>query len=396
MFVLDDITLIVGIAVLLLAIIVPFVNVLVVRLKGGQADCGDEDGDDDAVEMTDNGAEKQLPGISVVVTVEEDGEELRDNLPLWLGQEYAGEFQVIVVVCSNDELTENTLNKYSSDKHLYTTFIPGSSRYMSRRKLAITVGVKAAKYDWVLFTDVDCKPDTDRCLQTMAGNCSQTTDLVVGYSGFDEEYLKSRRFDHVYDLYRQLAAAQRGKAWGYCGNILLFRKKMFIDGKGFDGNLKYIRGEYDFIINKFSTAENTIVELSPKASVTEDDPTDKIWHNKNLFYMSTRKQLTGTRHCRLFFNTTMWAMWIVYIASVAAVVFSVLTERWILTAAAGVALVLTLVLRAVVLSKSISRYLDGMSLIRMLWLEAMIPMRKLARIIRYKRADKYDFISHKI
>ena len=267
---------------------------------------------------------------------------------------------------------------------------------MSRRKLAITVGVKAAKYDWVLLTDVDCKPDTDRCLQTMAGNCSQTTDLVAGYSGFDEEYLKSRRFDHVYDLYRQLAAAQRGKAWGYCGNILLFRKKMFIDGKGFDGNLKYIRGEYDFIINKFSTAENTIVELSPKASVTEDDPTDKIWHNKNLFYMSTRKQLTGTRHCRLFFNTTMWAMWIVYIASVAAVVFSVLTERWILTATAGVALVLTLVLRAVVLSKSIRRYLDGMSLVRMLWLEAMIPMRKLARIIRYKRADKYDFISHKI
>ena len=112
--------------------------------------------------------------------------------------------------------------------------------------------------------------------------------------------------------------------------------------------------------------------------------------------MSTRKQLTGTRHCRLFFNTTMWAMWIVYIASVAAVVFSVLTERWILTATAGVALVLTLVLRAVVLSKSIRRYLDGMSLVRMLWLEAMIPMRKLARIIRYKRADKYDFISHKI
>ena len=48
MFVFDDITLIVGIAVLLLAIIVPFVNVLVVRLKGGPADCGDEDGDDDA------------------------------------------------------------------------------------------------------------------------------------------------------------------------------------------------------------------------------------------------------------------------------------------------------------------------------------------------------------
>ena len=79
MFVLDDITLIVGIAVLLLAIIVPFVNVLVVRLKGGQAHCGDEDGDDDTVEMADNGAEKQLPGISVVVTVEEDGEELRDR-----------------------------------------------------------------------------------------------------------------------------------------------------------------------------------------------------------------------------------------------------------------------------------------------------------------------------
>lgn len=392
MFVIDNITIIVSGILVLLAIIVPFINVLVLRLKEdknssvkGQADVGGDTG----------GTEKK-PGISVVIAVDDEGDCLKNNLPSWLEQEYDGDYQIIVVVCANDELIENTLKKYSSDKHLYTTFIPASSRYMSRRKLAITIGTKAAKHDWILLTDVDTKPVGKGCLQKISSNCSTDTDIVLGYSSLDSDYKSVRRFDYTYDLYRQLAKAERGKAWGYCGNLLLFRKTMFINGKGFDGNLKYIRGEYDYIVNKFSTQGNTVVDMSDEAALVQDEPTEKSWRNKNLYYMSTRKRLKGAKTARLFYNTTMWLMWLEYLLIDASLLFSILTDRWIITIAAAASFVVTLMLRAIVMKRSIRRYLDDMSYIKMLWFEAMMPLRKLSRMIKYGMADKYDFICHKI
>lgn len=396
MLVIDDITIIVGVAVLVVAVAFPFVNVMLQKVRDVQ---DWRVADDDAAEEPDAGAVAHsgaLPGLSVVITADDDGEALKKNLPLWLSQDYDGEYQVIVVVSANDDITENTLKKYSADKHLYTTFIPASSRYMSRRKLAITVGVKAARYGWVMLTDADCAPDTKRCLQALAEKCADGVDIVMGYSGFADDYDTVRCFDHAYVLYRQLAKAERGRAWGYNGNALLFKKEMFINGKGFDGNLKYIRGEYDFIVNKYSDGMNTAVATSPAARVTEDDLTDKGWRNKNLFYMSTRKSLERTVGPRVMFNATMWAMWIAYLSVAAAAVFSVLTQRWVLTGVAAVSLVVTLALRALVLRRSLRQFLEDVSAVKMLWFEATMPFRNFVRIIRFKTTDRYDFISHKI
>lgn len=391
MFLIDDITVAVAAAVMAVALISPFLNVLMSRLK----DDAGTDGADGTAEGQGGGREP-LPGISVVVTVDDEGEQLKENLPSLLRQDYPGEYQVIVVVSGNDELTENTLKSNASNPRLYTTFIPDSSRYMSRRKLAITVGIKAAKHEWVMLTDVDCRPDSDKWLATMARRCSATTDLVAGYSSLDNDSKASRRFDHAYNLYRQLAGAQRGAAWAYCGSNLMFRKQLFISRKGFEGNLKYIRGEYDFIVNKYSDGMNTAVELSPDARVTETGLTDKGWKSKNMFYMATRKRLDGTAVHRLAFNATMWMMTLAYAVCIAAIVFSALTARYVLTAAAAVALILTVVLRCVVLARSLKPWLDDMSWLKLWWLELTLPVRNMARMMKYRMADKYDFISHKI
>lgn len=385
MFVFDDITIILSGAVLLIAFAAPFINVILSRVKQDEAE-------DSAEETPANGK----PGISVVITVGDESEELRDNLPAWLGQEYGGEFQVIVVVSGNDETVENVLKTYASDARLYTTFIPTSSRYMSRRKLALTLGVKAAKYDWILFTDVDCRPDGNGWLGKMAEKCADGTDIVLGYSNFADDDNSVRRFDQAYCLCRQLSDAQNGRTWGYFGNNMMFRKRMFLDGKGFDGNLKYIRGEYDFLVNKFADPANVAVQTDGTAWITQQEMTKKGWKNKCLFYMSTRKRLSSTTLPRLKFNATMWAMAVSYLLCVAAVAFSVVCQMWILTVAAGVALVLTSVLRAMMLKRSLGVFLPDMSAAAMLWHEITLPLRNLVRLLRYRFTDKYDFICHKI
>ena len=73
-------------------------------------------------------------------------------------------------------------NKYP---HLYHTFTPDSARYISHKKLALTVGIKASKYDWLVMTETNCKPVSKDWLKLIARNFTNETDIILGYSGYE-------------------------------------------------------------------------------------------------------------------------------------------------------------------------------------------------------------------
>lgn len=405
MFVIDEITIIIGIATLVVALISPLVNVLLIRLKTGEdkSNNGMTNVSGVSSNLIDVTSETMIsdihvksPGICIVVTVDDEIEDLRANLPEWLQQDYAGEFQVIVVMTGNSENIENILKQSSGNSRLYTTFIPASSRYMSRRKLAITVGIKAAKYDWILLTDVDCRPCSRLWLQSMSKYCSESTDIVLGYTKMDVENKGDRIFDYTYLLYRQLSSAQRGNAWAVFGSNMLLRKETFIHGKGFDGNLKFLRGEYDFLLNKFSTPTNTSVAIDNDACIVENVLTDKAWRNKNLYFLSTINHLRGVALPKFFAGITILFMILANIVFIASMVYSAVEGKYILTIISAVALILSWTLRVVILSNTLKKWVPEISLFKMFWYEQTIPFRKIKRYINYKLTDKYDFITHKI
>ena len=89
--------------------------------------------------------------VSVIVVADNNAEDLRANLDSLLSQDYEPGYEVIVVVDKDEDGTGDFLKAYGKRPNLYTTFVPDSSRYMSRRKLAITLGVKAAKNELILL-----------------------------------------------------------------------------------------------------------------------------------------------------------------------------------------------------------------------------------------------------
>ncbi len=407
MFVFDEVSLTIGIAVLVVALLSPLINVLMLKLRREDDDTdsvvADNTSASDSSKLTDKdpvavgeNVSIRRPGISIVVTVDDEIEELRNNLPKWLQQRYEGDFQIVVVTTGNNEAVDNFLKHIGSDSRLYTTFIPSSSRYMSRRKLAITVGVKAARYEWILLTDVDCSPNSISCLEKMARHCAESTDIVLGYTQMHAESKGVRIFDHAYLLYNQLASAQRGKAWAYAGANMMLRKSLFIKGKGFDGNLKFLRGEYDFLLNKFATPTNVAVVLDDDACVTEDELTDKGWRNKNLYFLSTMKNLSRVAIHKCLVCLTLAIMVLFNVANICIIAFSVWDEKYLLTAISALALVLSWILRMVVLAKTLRKYASSMSPFKMFWYEQTLPLRKLKRYVSYRLTDKYDFITHKI
>ena len=80
--------------------------------------------------------------ISIIVTAHNNGEELERNLPQFFAQEYADDFEVIVVVEKGEDDTDDALTRLKTQyPQLYSTYVPESSRYVSRKKLAVTLGV---------------------------------------------------------------------------------------------------------------------------------------------------------------------------------------------------------------------------------------------------------------
>ena len=337
-----------------------------------------------------------LPPITIILTPHDNAQELAKNLPLYLNQDYPTDFQVIVVAPQNDHETGDVLKRFAANPHLYSTFIPESSRYMSKKKLAITLGVKAAKYDWVIMADINCYPTNDNWLQAIARNCKENKELVVGYTRYEEETPAYRQFERQYIARYIMREYQRNKAYACPFNALAFRKATFLREEGFRGNLKYIRGEYDFMVNKYAKGSNLAFENSPEGTLIEETPTEKVWLSTHLFYMENRQHLQRTPQHRLLPYIDQTALHGNYLLQCVALAGSLLLGMWTIAVAAGLSLILTIILRLVMAKKALRRFDIDIPAWKIIPYELAIAWKHLGYKLKYHRADKYDFISHKL
>src|SRR5690606_6247461 len=56
--------------------------------------------------------------------------------------------------------------------------------HINSKKFALTLGIKAAKHDWVLFCDADCRPASNQWIHSMSTYFQETTKIVLGYSPY--------------------------------------------------------------------------------------------------------------------------------------------------------------------------------------------------------------------
>ena len=393
-------TIIVGAAVVLLAVLGSLINPFLRSLQFPEIDAvisEDEDVTEDSssheAKTSDTEEGPKVP-VSVLITAHDNLAELERNLPMFLNQKHAADYQVIVVCQSTDGETQDYLKRMAAENpHLYYTYIPESSRYMSRKKLQITLGVKAAKYEWIILTEPTCRPESNQWLAAMAQQFSTSTHLVLGYVAFDDETKRIRRFESIHRAFYLLRRAQHSYAYRTHMPNVAFRKSDFMEGQGYQGNLEYIRGEYDFLVNKYAECGDTAVELDRQAWLIHDEPSNKSWHNIHLYLQASLKSLNRVKSMRtlLFFDHLLPHLSL--LASIAALAWSIYAQDWILTGCAGFSLILLFVIRMLIAHKAIKHFDEDLAMIKLPFYEYGIIWRNFANKIRYWRADKNDFTS---
>lgn len=333
--------------------------------------------------------------ISVVIIADNNARELKTHLPSVLSQDYPAGYEVIVVVVKDEDGTADVLKTFKDANNLYVTFVPDSSRYMSRRKLAVTLGVKAAKSGWVLLTDASCCPATDKWIASMSEHCKAGTDMVIGNSNFAGDTGKFKIFSRFHGEYLMMREAASGMAYGTLGCNMMFRKSVFMDGNGYQGNLKYLRGEFCFLVNKYAKCGSVAVNTAAEALLIEDSPTRKCWHGRNIFYRETRRHLKRSFRHRAMFNADMATLHLSLLSVIGSAVWALLSLRWIVLPVSAVALIAPWTVRTISARHAMSRMCVSVPAYKVVPFELRLIWHNLKYLIAYKAADKYDFISHK-
>ena len=340
--------------------------------------------------------DSDMPRITVLVLANNNAQALDANLSIILTQDYAPGYEVIVVGEKGDLPTEAVVEQYAHRGHLYATYIPHRSLFMSKSKLAVALGVKAAHNEWIVMVNAECRPQSDVWLKTLASRMDSDANLVMGYSNYDSEARGYYRFARLRTMCYMLRRAVGSVAYRTNGTNIAFRRSEFIAQEGYRGNLQLVNGEYDFIINKYAQPGQTRVVTGEDAWIREDSPTSKQWHDRDICYAHIRKFLSRSTAPRTLFNFDMTMMYANYAALVASIVLSAVSQRWILLAVAALYLVLTIVLRSLIARKVYVKFGEEIPAWRTVFYELSIVWRHLSTKIRYSRADQYDFTTHKL
>lgn len=228
--------------------------------------------------------------LSVIVCARNEIVNLREYLPSLMAQHYP-EFEVVVVNDRSwdgtEEFLEQMEKKYSN---LKVVKILDNDKFIAGKKFAVTMGIKAAKHEWLVFTDADSTPASDQWLMDMQQPEDENTEIVLGYS----PYIKRRgllnaliRFETFFTAVNYLSFALKGMPYMGVGRNMAYKKALFFKNKGFAAHMHIPSGDDDLFVNAHANRSNTAIRIHPDSHVWSEP--NRTWAG----YLKQKKRHFG-------------------------------------------------------------------------------------------------------
>lgn len=221
----------------------------------------------------ERGEEGGYEPVSVIIYSQDEAEALEVLLRDVLAQDYPAPMEVIVVNEGESSDVRDAVGLLqAAHRNLYLTHTPDGARNLSRKKLAITLGVKAARHATVVVTAVGAQIRSDRWLRGMMRHFSPDSpvEVVIGYAAqmpdADEgRGSRCRAFDSAAGAARWLGAAIAGHPFRTSEFNVAYRREAFFRNKGFSRSLNLHYGDDDIFISEIANGGNTAVELGDES-----------------------------------------------------------------------------------------------------------------------------------
>ena len=213
--------------------------------------------------------------VAVIVYSNDDAGDLAALLPQILGQDYPVDFEVVVVNEGDSPAVREVVSDLQmAHRNLYLTSTPDGARNLSRKKLAITLGIKATTMPVIMLTTAGAVINSDRWLRAMCRHfvSGSPTEVVLGYAcapAYDDRAAgaRARSFDHVAESAAWISPAVKGRPWRGTEHNIAYRREVFFRNKGFSRHLNLRDGDDDIFVSEIARPGNTMMELSADACV---------------------------------------------------------------------------------------------------------------------------------
>ncbi len=257
----------------------------------------------------------KLPPVSVIIAARNESDNLYENLPSILNQDYP-EFEVIVV--NNQSIDDSgwLLTAFCQQfPNLRVVELGRNKHLRPGKKLPITLAIKAAKYEHFVLTDADCKPTSSNWLRLMASKFNNQKQIVIGYGPFTKckgIINKIIRFDTAWIGVSYLSMALAKLPYMGVGRNIAYTKSVFNSVNGFKSHYSIPSGDDDLFIQEAAKKNNYTIQIDAASHCYS--PAAPSW--SRWVYQKSRHYSTSSRYKKFkkfllgIYPLTLILMWI--------------------------------------------------------------------------------------
>ncbi len=237
---------------------------------------------------------KRIP-ISVIVCAKNEEENIKKFIPLLAEQNYP-DYEVIMIDDASSDETRNIMEEFEKQyTHVRLVKVENNEAFWANKKFALTLGIKAAKKEYLLFTDSDCYPTSKEWITQMSSQFTMSKTIILGYGAYEKiknSFLnKLIRFDEMLTATQYFAWAKLGMPFTGEGRNMAYKKEEFFKVNGFMEHMNIRSGEDALFINQAANKKNIAICYSPESfTYSEAKKTFKQW------FAQKKRQVFVARH----------------------------------------------------------------------------------------------------
>ena len=230
--------------------------------------------------------------VSVIVYAKNNAQHLTRLIPLLQEQEYKNYELIFINDASNDETLVVMKKFQDNDSRIKIVNVKNNEAFWGNRKYALTLGIKSAKHEQLLFIDADCMPSSKKWIKEMIVHFSESKSIVLGhgvYASKKYSFLNILiQFDKLLSTIQSFSYTKLGSSYVADGKNLAYKKSEFYSVNGFINHIKIESGHHDLFIRDASTSSNTTIVVSPNSFIIYEAPhTLKKWFTQKINQLYT-------------------------------------------------------------------------------------------------------------
>lgn len=255
--------------------------------------------------------------ISVIIFAKNSAAVLQKNLPFILAQNYP-KFEVVLINNASSDNTTAILEDFQEkNNNVKILDVANNEAFWGSKKYALTLGIKAAKYEHLLFTDASSEPLSEFWIDEMSEKITQTKTIILGYGKYKKENSITNfliRFESLLTAIQCFSFAKSGAPFMAFSSNFGYQKSDFFGVKGFINHMKINAGEADLFIKDAATKENVSYTISKNSFVEIDTPKSFRKWFKELKNRNSLKKHYQFKH-RVLLNFFTFSKVLFYILS---------------------------------------------------------------------------------